>query len=159
MALSTKLIILYRGSQSPRWLLLNGSSEGAEEALRRFRSGTFTDEQIALKLDQQQLGLAVEVEKGRYVELFKPWKTGIVGVGSSLPRYVREALFAGHWPGLLQIRYQFYQVAGCGHSVRHEPYQREDPRARYLHPSGTRGFDRSKAIPVLSLCVQIPQPF
>ncbi|KAF4967540.1 hypothetical protein FSARC_4925 [Fusarium sarcochroum] len=56
--------------ESPRWLLQRGRVEEARTNLVKFRSGAFTEEDIAEEFREAQLQLDTEAEKGRFWEIF-----------------------------------------------------------------------------------------
>ncbi|EXJ82268.1 hypothetical protein A1O3_06081 [Capronia epimyces CBS 606.96] len=65
------LSLIFLVPESPRWLLLHGHEEEAKNNLEKLRAGAFTQEAIETEFQELKYGLAVEQEKGRYIELFQ----------------------------------------------------------------------------------------
>ncbi|GKZ39285.1 hypothetical protein AbraIFM66950_012229 [Aspergillus brasiliensis] len=68
---SVVLCLIWWIPESPRWLLTKDRPDEAAAAMKRLRSGRFSDEEIAAELSDLQTALATEVEHGTFTELFQ----------------------------------------------------------------------------------------
>jgi MFS family permease len=57
--------------ESPRWLLLNGRVDEARSSLTTYRQGKFSQDEIDAEFRELQFALEHEVEKGKFIEMFK----------------------------------------------------------------------------------------
>ncbi|KAH8799475.1 general substrate transporter [Xylogone sp. PMI_703] len=57
--------------ESPRWLLLNERGEESLDSLTKLRRGRFNTEQIQSEYEELRISLELEVQQGKYSELFK----------------------------------------------------------------------------------------
>lgn len=69
--------------ESPRWLLRKDRVEDAWTNLRKLREGAFSEEQMEAEFRELRTSLEMEVEQGRFVELFqgKNLKRTAIAVG------------------------------------------------------------------------------
>jgi SP family sugar:H+ symporter-like MFS transporter len=71
--------------ESPRWLILRGRQEEGLAALRKFRAGKFSEEEIQIEFDKIVLGIHTEVEQGSFVDIFRSGviKRTVVVIGAN----------------------------------------------------------------------------